>query len=332
MDSRNRQKTICFDLDGTLCTNTFGDYEAAEPLPWAIARVNALAEAGHRIIVFTARGTATGIDWDSVTRGQLERWGVRYDELQFGKPSADVYVDDRGVHTDAWHAGDAFGVPGGPEELPAVPPAALSTVVEYGRTYSGEPLRLEAHADRALIAAAAAGIAVMQSKAEVVEAVREALPDEDVVYAIAISAPGHAAQLDLPPVPAVSVTCRPLAEATTTNASGDWPLRIAPDGTLSDSLGGLLAVVRDEKIVVEPAPRASVALAWLRDLAPRCGLSLVEFPLREADLRDADEVFVAGIPYCIAPVGSEPGPVVSALLEAWSAEAGVDLLGVSTHA
>src|SRR5918999_788747 len=101
-------KTFCFDLDGTLCSNTFGEYESAAPFPWAVARVNALAGAGHRIVIFTARGSATGIDWAERTRGQLEDWGVRYDDLVFGKPSADVYVDDRAVHTDAWRAAGAL--------------------------------------------------------------------------------------------------------------------------------------------------------------------------------------------------------------------------------
>src|SRR4051794_20649486 len=98
-------KTLCFDLDGTLCSNTFGAYESAEPLPWAIARVNALGLAGHRIVILTARGSASGIDWGERTRAQLRRWGVRYDELVFGKPSADVYIDDRALHTTAWRTG-----------------------------------------------------------------------------------------------------------------------------------------------------------------------------------------------------------------------------------
>jgi 3-deoxy-manno-octulosonate cytidylyltransferase (CMP-KDO synthetase) len=103
--------TICFDLDGTLCTNTFGEYERAEPYAWAISRVNRLADAGHRIVIHTARGTATGIDWDELTRGQLKVWGVAYHELVFGKPSADVYVDDRGMHTDDWRRGEALPMP-----------------------------------------------------------------------------------------------------------------------------------------------------------------------------------------------------------------------------
>jgi 3-deoxy-manno-octulosonate cytidylyltransferase (CMP-KDO synthetase) len=104
--------TICFDLDGTLCTNTSGEYERAEPYAWAIERVNRLADAGHRIVIHTARGTLTGIDWDALTRVQLRVWGVAYHELVFGKPSADVYVDDRGVHADHWRRGDALGIPG----------------------------------------------------------------------------------------------------------------------------------------------------------------------------------------------------------------------------
>lgn len=103
--------TLCFDLDGTLCTNTFGAYEDAEPFPWAIARLNALAATGHRIVIFTARGTATGLDWDELTRGQLARWGVRFDELRFGKPSAEIYIDDRAISADTWHAGETLCPP-----------------------------------------------------------------------------------------------------------------------------------------------------------------------------------------------------------------------------
>src|SRR5882762_5564365 len=89
--------TYCFDLDGTLCTNTEGEYEAARPLPWAIERVNALKRGGHRIVIFTARGTTTGIDWRPRTERQLADWGVKYDELILGKPYGDVYIDDKAL-------------------------------------------------------------------------------------------------------------------------------------------------------------------------------------------------------------------------------------------
>jgi len=89
--------TYCFDLDGTLCTDTQGDYELAVPFPEMVAEVNRLHAEGHHVIVFTARGSGTGVDWRTVTEHQLAAWGVAYDFLFLGKPPADVYVDDKSV-------------------------------------------------------------------------------------------------------------------------------------------------------------------------------------------------------------------------------------------
>jgi ribonucleotide monophosphatase NagD (HAD superfamily) len=92
----------CFDIDGTLCTNTDGDYESAEPFPDVIEAINALFEQGHRILLNTARGGTTKIDWTETTKRQLDEWGVRYHELTFGKPSADVFIDDRAINAVSW--------------------------------------------------------------------------------------------------------------------------------------------------------------------------------------------------------------------------------------
>ncbi len=97
--------TYCIDIDGTLCTITHGKYESAVPFPAAIARVRAFYEAGHRIVLFTARGTTTGIDWRSLTEKQMKDWGVPYHQLILGKPEADVYIDDRAVSAHDWMSG-----------------------------------------------------------------------------------------------------------------------------------------------------------------------------------------------------------------------------------
>jgi hypothetical protein len=102
---RREPLTYCFDLDGTLCTNTNGSYENAVPFPESIAVVNRLHEEGHRIVIFTARGTTTGIDWRAVTERQLAAWGVRYHELMLGKPFAHVYIDDRAINALLWQRG-----------------------------------------------------------------------------------------------------------------------------------------------------------------------------------------------------------------------------------
>ncbi len=103
---------VCFDIDGTLCTNTDGRYEEAQPYPEVIAEVARVRAAGHRIILYTARGNTTGVDWRELTLRQLAAWGVQYDDLVLGKPTADVYIDDRAVNTFDWkRAGYALTLP-----------------------------------------------------------------------------------------------------------------------------------------------------------------------------------------------------------------------------
>lgn len=90
--------TFCFDLDGTLCTNTDGDYENAKPLVDRIRKLNYLYDSGHTIRIDTARGKTTGIDWTEITKKQLKSWGIKYHELRVGiKMSADYFIDDKGM-------------------------------------------------------------------------------------------------------------------------------------------------------------------------------------------------------------------------------------------
>jgi CMP-N,N'-diacetyllegionaminic acid synthase len=91
-----RVRRLVVDIDGVLAAASIDpDYGKAEPMLANIAQLNALYDAGCEIVVYTARGSATGIDWAGITRAQLDGWGVRYHELRFGKPHADVYIDDR---------------------------------------------------------------------------------------------------------------------------------------------------------------------------------------------------------------------------------------------
>jgi hypothetical protein len=100
--SSKKRLIYCFDIDGTLCTITDGDYARAEPFADRIAMVNALHDAGHVIKLFTARGSTTGIDWRDLTAQQMETWGVRYHELILGKPEADIFIDDKAFNAENW--------------------------------------------------------------------------------------------------------------------------------------------------------------------------------------------------------------------------------------
>ena len=89
-------RTFCFDIDGVIATIVEDlDYNIAGPIESNILLINHLYEMGHKIILFTARGSKSGIDWTELTEMQLKTWKVQYHELYFGKPAADYYIDDK---------------------------------------------------------------------------------------------------------------------------------------------------------------------------------------------------------------------------------------------
>jgi hypothetical protein len=96
--SKCANEVFCFDIDGVIAhISPNNDYSIASPNLSNIARVNRLYDQGNQIILFTARGSKTGIDWTETTRNQMLSWGVKHHELRLGKPAADYYVDDRAI-------------------------------------------------------------------------------------------------------------------------------------------------------------------------------------------------------------------------------------------
>ena len=95
-------KTYVIDIDGTICTNTFGEYKKAEPFYDRIAYINKLFSEGNIIKFFTARGSSTKIDWTELTKKQLSNWKVNYHELIMGKPEGDIFIDDKAFNSEKW--------------------------------------------------------------------------------------------------------------------------------------------------------------------------------------------------------------------------------------
>lgn len=89
-------KTFVFDIDGVIALfNESLKYDESMPNRKVIDFVNKLYMQGNKIVLFTARGYKTGIDWKEVTEKQMREWNVKYHELKFGKPDADFYIDDK---------------------------------------------------------------------------------------------------------------------------------------------------------------------------------------------------------------------------------------------
>jgi dTDP-glucose 4,6-dehydratase len=78
------------------------DYHTAIGIPEAIAKVNALYDEGHKIVLWTGRGSTTGRDWRALTEEQLKHNGVKYHELRLDKPAFDVFVDDKAINAKDW--------------------------------------------------------------------------------------------------------------------------------------------------------------------------------------------------------------------------------------
>ena len=94
-------KIYCFDIDETICVTNGTDYEKAEPIISRINQINSLKKAGNKIIFYTARGSTTGELWEDLTLQQLNTWNIKFHELYLGKPTADIYIDDK--HKDLFN-------------------------------------------------------------------------------------------------------------------------------------------------------------------------------------------------------------------------------------
>ena len=99
---------ICFDLDNTLVSYPYivGDYKSVKPITDMIMLAKNLQKMGHTIIIYTARRMEThkhniGAVVKDIARDTidiLDKYEIPYDELIFGKPIADVYIDDKSVN------------------------------------------------------------------------------------------------------------------------------------------------------------------------------------------------------------------------------------------
>ena len=99
-----KNKRICFDLDNTLVTfpTIRNEYTSVKPIKKNIDFLKYLKRFGNTIIIYTARRMKThngnigkiNSDIGKITFATLDKFDIPYDELYFGKPYADFYIDD----------------------------------------------------------------------------------------------------------------------------------------------------------------------------------------------------------------------------------------------
>ena len=105
-------KRICIDLDGVICTikQSGETYADVKPMPGVAEKISKLRANGHYVIIQTARHMKTcngnvGLVIQRV--GQITlKWladnNIEYDEIYFGKPWAELYIDDNALRFVDW--------------------------------------------------------------------------------------------------------------------------------------------------------------------------------------------------------------------------------------
>jgi len=103
---------LIIDLDGVICPvkKPEQDYSDLMPLPGAVERLRELKKAGHHIVIMTARHMATCESnvgkvmkrMGKLTFDWLDKYDIEYDEVYFGKPNGEVYIDDRAIRFTEW--------------------------------------------------------------------------------------------------------------------------------------------------------------------------------------------------------------------------------------
>ena len=114
---------ICIDLDGVICQlkKEGQTYDMLLPVAGAPEKLQALKAAGHYIIINTARHMKTcqgnlgmvQAKIAMITFTWLDKYKIPYDEVYFGKPHAEIYIDDNAFRFNSWDdiAGDGSSLP-----------------------------------------------------------------------------------------------------------------------------------------------------------------------------------------------------------------------------
>jgi len=103
---------ICIDIDGVIAAFRKPDetYSDCRLIDGAKEKIEKLFSNGHYIMLFTARhmktcnGNAalTVSKIGKITLDWLEKHQIPYHEIHFGKPWADVYIDDNALRFSSW--------------------------------------------------------------------------------------------------------------------------------------------------------------------------------------------------------------------------------------
>ena len=98
-----KKKIICFDLDNVICKTKKNYYNSSKPIKGNIEVINKLYDKGFYIKIFTSRFMGRSNEniriakkkGYKLSKKQLKEWNVMHHKLIMGKPSYDLFIDDK---------------------------------------------------------------------------------------------------------------------------------------------------------------------------------------------------------------------------------------------
>jgi branched-chain amino acid aminotransferase len=128
-------------------------------------------------------------------------------------------------------------------------------------------------------------------------------------------------------------------EASQIAGDNNWALLLDPDGFVAEGTGDNFFIVKNG-LVITPEGRnilRGISRAYIiEELCPQIGLTVIEKNIEAYDVHTADEAFMTGTPFCMLPVTGlngdrigtgKVGPVFTKLIERWSENTKVDVVG-----
>ena len=103
MEKKIYKKIIMFDIDNTICITRGSNYQKSKPRIKIIKLINDLYKKNYYIKIFTARYMGRNKENSNLVKkkyykktfDQLSQWGVKFHKLIMGKPSYDIFIDDK---------------------------------------------------------------------------------------------------------------------------------------------------------------------------------------------------------------------------------------------
>ena len=128
-------------------------------------------------------------------------------------------------------------------------------------------------------------------------------------------------------------------EVSKVKGENNWALLLDPDGFITEGTGDNFFIIKGGKLITPEGRNILRGISRqyvIDELAESVGLQVIEKNIEPFDVYTADEAFVTGTPFCMLPVnslngnkigGSTPGTFFSKLIQKWSENVNLDIIG-----